>query len=521
MKGGVFTLSQQALPNRVECCVIGSGPAGATLARALGRAGRQVLVLEEGPDLVGAALTQRDGEMYDQLYQNRGGRTTADLSISVLGGRALGGGSVINACDVVPCHPSVLRIWQRKYGLSDYGPEQLAQDEQAALLDLSANRPVEHADASGRPDKPTALNRNNRVLVQGCQALGWRGEIMLHNRVGCAGLGTCLLGCPLSAKRNARMVQIPQALEAGVPFFLRARAKRIEHLARDEQRITVAGLDPRGYHEQTQHTLLAKQVFLAAGAISSASLLLRSGLGNEHVGRRFLLQPQLPVAAIFPAPVRLFQGIPQSFAVTQFEQIDHPEHGFWGFRIEAIGATPGMVSTMLPAVGAVSQKQMQRYADLAGALLLHPDTAMDPSRLVVDGDGRLHIEYSLSDEQKHRLRASVEAAVRVYLAAGASQVIVPQSPGLHFAQLSDLPKVSNLSLKPATLPLISAHQMGTVPMGDSPKRAACSPDGELYGTPGVFVVDSSLFPSSPSSHIMAPVLTVAGALARRFLSRNL
>ena len=90
--GAIIDLSQAPLagPLSVEYCVIGSGPAGATAARALGRAGKDVLVLEEGADRVGPALTQRDGEMYDQLYMDRGGRSTADLSIAVLSGRVLG-----------------------------------------------------------------------------------------------------------------------------------------------------------------------------------------------------------------------------------------------------------------------------------------------------------------------------------------------------------------------------------------------------------------------------------------------
>ena len=508
--GAIIDLSQAPLagPLSVEYCVIGSGPAGATAARALGRAGKDVLVLEEGADRVGPALTQRDGEMYDQLYMDRGGRSTADLSIAVLSGRVLGGGSVINASDVVPIHPSVLDVWQRRFGLHDYTPQALAEDEAAALADLSASRPDD-----------SLLNRNNTLLRDGCRKLGWRGEVMLHNRVGCAGLGTCLLGCPLSAKRNARIVPIPQAIEAGVRFLTRARATRIEQLGPDRKRITVRTLDQRGYHEQHHLTIEAKRVIVAAGAIASAQLLRRSGLGNQHVGRGFLLQPQLPIAASFAEPVRCFEGIPQTYAVTEFEELQHPVHGFWGFRIEAIGGTPGIVATMLPAIGAAGQRLMQRYPHIAGALLLHPDAPRDDSVLSIERNGRLQIHYQLDAEQVTRFRRSVEAAVRVYLAAGAQEVLVPQTPPLSFRSLADLPKLAGLTLRPASVPLISAHQMGTVKMGASPATAACSPDGELYGAPGVFVLDSSLFPSSPSSHIMTPILTLAHHLSRRLLSR--
>ena len=514
-RGGVFDVSSpglgagESLPGKVKWCVIGSGPAGATVARALAKAGQEVVVLEEGPDRQGEPLTQRDGEMYDQLYMGRGGRTTSDLSMSVLGGRVLGGGSVINACDVVPIHRSVLRVWQKQFGLSEYSAEALAEDEQAALADLSVNR----------PDKST-LNRNNALLLSGCERLGFRSEIMQHNRVGCVGLGTCFLGCPASAKRNARTVQIPQAVADGVRFFVRARAKRIEPMGKKRHLVTVRALDERGYHETREFVIEAEQVILAAGAIPTGELLLRSGLAKGHAGRRFLLQPQLPIAAFFAEPVRCFSGIPQSVAVTEFENLEDATHGFWGFRIESIGGTPGIVSTMLPTVGPEGQTHMQRYAHLAGALLLHPDAPSDTSRLEVERNGRLLIHYTLSAEQKQRLRQSVDAAVRLFLAAGAQEVVVPMPPGLVFRELSDLPKLARLAFEPATVPLISAHQMGTARMGPSAKTAACSPSGELYDAPGVFVFDSSLFPSSPSSHIMAPVLTIAHHLSRRLLSRT-
>ena len=78
-----------------DVCIIGSGCGGATAARVLAEAGKDVILLEEGGDFTGSQLTQRDAAMYDQLYAERGGRTTEDGTISVLSGRVLGGGGVI------------------------------------------------------------------------------------------------------------------------------------------------------------------------------------------------------------------------------------------------------------------------------------------------------------------------------------------------------------------------------------------------------------------------------------------
>ena len=70
---------------------------------------------------------------------------------------------------------------------------------------------------------------------------------------------------------------------------------------------------------------------------------------------------------------------------------------------------------------------MQRYPHIAGALLLHPDAPSDTSVLSIERSGRLQIHYQLDAEQVTRFRQSVEAAVRVYLAAGAQEVLVPQT----------------------------------------------------------------------------------------------
>lgn len=506
MSGSITDCARDTPPAEltVDYCVVGSGCGGATAAWELARAGREVLVLEEGGDFTGPQLNGRDAEMYDQLYMDRGGRATSDLSIAVLQGRVLGGGGVINACDVVPISDAVARHWQKKHGLTDFGPEQLEPFRAQALADLSANLPDE-----------SQLNRNNRILRDGAQALGWRGEVMLHNRVGCVGAGTCLIGCGFDAKRNPRFVAIPGALASGARFFTRARVTRIDDAGQELKRLTVRRLDAKGYREGDAFTVKARTVILAANAIASAQLLLQSGLGNEHVGRHLSLQPQLPITVRFADEVRFFRGIPQAYAVTEFEQHEHPEHGWWGFRIEAIAGTPGIVGSLLPELGERGEALMADYGRLAASLLLLPDAPQ--GRVRVEKSGRLRIDYALDDEQKARFREAVKAAARLYFAAGAKSVYVPTSPPLTLTSEAELSKADALGFAPTSAPFLSAHQQGTVPFSPNERDGGAAPDGRVYGTKGVYVFDSSGFPSSASSHTMAPIITVSRMLTRRLL----
>ncbi len=507
MSGAIVDLSATPTPQpaTVEVCVIGSGPGGATAARALAEHGHEVLVLEEGGDFTGTRLNQREAAMYDQLYMDRGGRMTDDLSISVLQGRALGGGPMINASDVVPIADATLRHWQTRYGLTDLTPERIEPYRKRALEDLIARQ---------IPDDE--VNLANNLLRKGTEALKWKGEVFRDNRKGCLGLGTCLIGCPVNAKQGPRFVAIPRAVDAGARFYVRARATRIAGADQELKTVTVRSLDAKGYREQAEFTVRAKVVILAANAVGSAALLIRSGIGNEHVGRNLTLQPQLPVMALFDDDVRGYFGIPQSYAVTEFERITE-EDGLGGFRIEGIMGTPGIVASILPVSGRLGKELMALYPRMAASLCLVPD---QPTGIVtVTESGRPKVHYEARPDVHTRFREAAKAAARVYLAAGAKMVTVPTFPPVRIAREADLTNVDRFEFAPASAPLLSAHQQGTVRFASSPTGGGANPDGEVYGTKGVYVFDSSGFPSSSSSHTMTPIITFSHYLTDRLLAR--
>jgi choline dehydrogenase-like flavoprotein len=442
--------------------------------------------------------------MNDELTMDLGGRATSDLSISVLQGRALGGGGVINASDVVPIVDPVLNLWVKKFGLTGFTPEALAPFKQAALEDLSANVPFEEQ-----------INRNNKLLREGATKLNLKGEVMHHNRVGCAGVGACLIGCPLDRKKNPRFVAIPGALEKGARFWIRSRVVRIENATVELKTLRVRRLDAKGYHEGDEVVVKARHLIIAANAVATPQLLLRSGLGNEHVGRNLSLQPQMPVTARFADTVHFYRGIPQTYAVTEHESLDDTEHGWWGFRIEAISGTPGIVGSLLPELGAKGFELMRDYDKMAASLVLLPDEPHGQVRL--ESNGRLRIDYAVTDEQRARFRQGAKVAAKIYLAAGATEVYVPSVPPVRIKSEADLAQIDGMSLRPTSVPMLSAHQQGTVRFAPDASKGGANPEGLVYGTKDIYVFDSSGFPTSASSHTMAPILTVSRFLTRQLL----
>src|SRR5205085_1279160 len=141
---------------------------------------------------------------------------TDDMSITVLQGRGVGGSTIhnTNLCKRTP--PEILELWARKHEVSGCGTSDLASAFDGIERDLSVSRIIDEG-----------INRNNDVLRRGVTALGWRGSVLSHNRVGCVGSGFCELGCAYDAKQNARKIVLPDAISHGARVYTNVRATRI------------------------------------------------------------------------------------------------------------------------------------------------------------------------------------------------------------------------------------------------------------------------------------------------------
>src|SRR6266581_4175003 len=140
-----------------DVCIIGSGAAGAVLAKERVEAGRSVVLLERGGYYEGSDMNQRDLDMMPLLWKNGGFNFDDNLRIAIAQGSCLGGSTIIN--DAV-CFDPPLRVISEWRTLGVDFTDREWTDHTARV-----NRILQVTEVSEEE-----LNRNNRMVRQGSKA---------------------------------------------------------------------------------------------------------------------------------------------------------------------------------------------------------------------------------------------------------------------------------------------------------------------------------------------------------------
>ena len=269
----------------------------------------------------------------------------------------------------------------------------------------------------------------------------------------------------------------------------------------------------------------ARRVVLCAGTIGSAALLLASGVSNPNIGRGIVAHLAMPVVGEFDQRIDAFEGTLASVYVDDHAIADR-------YFLEAMAAGPEYLAGMTPGDGRQVFEVVRAYRNLAGFGVMLLDTPAPTNRIVLDAKGRPVIHYDLGSQDRARMRVAVAEGIRVMFAAGAKRVLIPSSenllgsgteaPGGLF--LTDPKQADEVSQRLAFIPnrtaLTSAHLQGSNKMGTSPANSVVGPDHHVWGTKALYVMDSSIFPSSIGANPMQSIYTFAKLLADRWIAES-
>jgi choline dehydrogenase-like flavoprotein len=472
------------LVESADVCVIGSGAGGAVAAAELAEGGRSVVVLEQGPHWTARDFSQREEQMLPRLFEEGGLRQTRDGAIQILQGRSVGGSTVHNLCYCLRTPDPILRLWREEHGLVGLTPEALEPSFRRVERGLGV-----------KPIREDEVNELNRLVRRGAEKLGYSGFVTRHNREGCVKSGYCLLGCSYDAKQSMLITYVPRASAAGARIFAGARVERIEAQGGRATRVLGHAIEPDGT-PRGSFEIAARAIVLAAGAINSPDLLLRSGLanGSGQVGENLHLHPAVAATGFFDHEIHAYRGIPQSYYIDEFIDLERDPRS--GVVLMPIIAFPVMSAATTPGFGRAHSAWMRQYARSAGLLVLLHDRSAGRVRSG-QTQARPLIDYSLEASDAERIAEGLVHCAEVLFAAGARQVLIPYRPEpLLLERGDDLAQIARRGAAQGTLASASVHPQSTCRMGADPGRSVVGAWGECHEVEGLFVADMSVFPTS-------------------------
>jgi len=482
-----------ALELEADACVVGSGAGGGVVAATLAEAGMRVVVLEAGgyfdqPDFDQLELTAMRNLFY------RGGLATSIEGVALLAGACLGGGTTVNWTNCVRPNHRVRSDWAAA-GLDGVDGPDFDAHVDAVLARISAN------------DRCSDLNDPNQRLAEGCEALGWSFKRAVRNTDPAtydpASAGYLGFGDATGSKQGTLKTYLVDAYEHGSQFVVRCRADRV--LSRDGR---AAGVDAT-CADGTRVTVRCPRVVVAAGALESPALLLRSGLGGPAVGQGLRIHPVAAMYGVYESEQRAWWGAPQTGICDEFA---NAEDGH-GFLVECVQYAPGLIASSLPwRSGREHKEAMTQLGHSSTLIFLIRDRGA--GRVTVDSAGEAVHSYRVEDELDQRsFRRGLDALARLHEAAGAREIHALSRAPLVWRRGDDLGgfvrDLQALPTRPDAMPIFSAHQTGSCRMGEDPASSVAGPWGELHDCRGVWIGDGSAFPNATGINPMVTIMSLA------------
>jgi choline dehydrogenase-like flavoprotein len=472
-----------------DIVVIGSGAAGSVLAhRLLSTTDRSVLMLERGPHIDPGAFTENEVEQLSSLYSDGALQLSRDFRLQVLQGSCVGGTTVVNNAVCFRTPADVLDRW------NDSGA-----DLDPAALDRSFSAVEALIDAHVQTE--ARLNPGAVAFGRGVRALGHdrppnRYSIVSANIRDCVGCGYCNIGCAHGRKMSM--------LDAVLPDARRIGGQRFQILSGCE----ALGLHGSGRRIRSVRCRLSngrrveirgRTFVVAAGAISSSLLLLRSGIGGRNVGRQVSFNLGSPVTALFEERLDAYDGLQISHVL---ELSPGP-----GFVIETWFNPPVAQALAMPGWFEDHFRNMRRYSRMSAVGVL---VGSEPTAIVRRAGltGR-EIAYSPSELDLARVVEGIKIAGQIFMAGGAIAVMPATFRYIEYRSAAEIDRIHHDVADASDITLGTGHPMGGNAIGSDASNSVIDPEFKVRGYDNIHICDASVFPSALGVNPQLTVMALA------------
>jgi choline dehydrogenase-like flavoprotein len=411
-------------------------------------------------------------------------------------GRMVGGSSPINGAICWRTPRDVYDAWVRDDpALAEGLPWERLE---AATDDIEARLGV-------APTSPDVAGRKDALMARGAEALGLAHRPIRRNVVGCRGSGRCLQGCPHGAKRSADVSLLADAEDAGAVLLHGAEVTSIEvHRGR------ATGVVARTAGGAPVRVRARHAVVLAASAIQTPALLLQSGITGGPVGHGFQAHPGVSVLGKFPEPVRSWEGSTQGHEVVGLRSE--------GLKFESLGFDLSLLAARLGGVGASLAREvaeLDRWACWGAAVRA---SARGRVRVTL---GHTWVAWSPNAADLALYRRGIRVLGEMMLAAGATRLSLgvrgaPEDVD-EVGPLRDLEERGPRSA--SAYRAVITHMFGTARAGSDPSASVARPDLRHHRVEGLYLADSSVFPTHLGVNPQVPIMAVAQVAGGHVLAR--
>ncbi len=485
-----------------DLVIIGSGIGGATLAAALAASGLKILVIEKGERLLPAAEARDDVAIFQrghyaptETWMGSDGTPFVAGNYYVVGGNSKFFGAVMYRYREADFHPRA-----HLQGASPGWPLTYADLEQwygraEALYKVrgtATEDPTEPPHSAGYdyapvPDEPVMQEVRARLKKAGAHPSSLPLAIDIDRWLAEGRTGWDAFPNTGKGKIDAESGPLTDALaHPNVRLMTGAEVLRLEPDSSGAQ--IVAAIVRVGGREQR---LTARAFAVAAGAIQSAALLLRSanaahptGLanGSDQLGRNFMNHNSSAMLTIDPR-LRNSSVYQKTLSFNDFYDAD-PETGRPLGNVQGLGRITGpILKANMPILPMPLARLVAGYA--FGWFLQSEDLPNPESRVMVKND-QIVMHWQRSNMAAHE---ALIARTRAVMKRAGFPIVLVHTFGRK----------------------TTSHQCGTARLGDDPSRSVVTAGLKSHQIANLWVSDASVLPTSAAVN---PALTVAALVLR-------